>query len=273
MTWSDDLHDELVAAAGRRRAARVRRAGARVACAAAVVALGAGVTLAAAQGGSSSGGGAAGTAPRTTTTVPDRRDPVVVAVFNGTAQPGLARNVASRLAARGAILSNVSNAPETTSARTRVYATRTHVDEAHALVDGALHLPFATVSPLEPERALRALAPGANVIVVAGPDAVRPAPVQHTVALTAVGGGHATGTVRWTRDGVVLRATGLAPGNRYGVWLGGHFLGFAPPARAGKPLEASSAVAQPHGVLLVTREASDRPGAHPGEVVLRAELR
>jgi hypothetical protein len=144
-----DLERQLTAAANERaqriRRARARRGAALGAVLLALVAAGAGVAAAVSSTGDDRPQGAPAVPPTTTTApAPDRtvigRSPdaaaaqgVTVAVLNGTAIPGLARGVASRLQKAGFKIGNVTNASSQVHSRTLVLYDPAHVPAAAAV--------------------------------------------------------------------------------------------------------------------------------------------
>ncbi len=133
----DDLERQLVDAAPRRRArlrrARAQRAAAVAGVLAALLAGGGGIAAAVGGGEQDGHGAPAGRSPATTTShaaattrlsppppgpAPDSYE---VAVLNGTTIPGLARGVATRLAAREIRVGQVTNAPVHGRTETAVY--------------------------------------------------------------------------------------------------------------------------------------------------------
>jgi hypothetical protein len=177
-----DLERQLVAAAGDRRRrlrrARARRAAALSTTLVAVLAAGAGLA-AAVTGGAGGGGGAAAPAHHVTsagagaTTPPAKVAPALdgftTAVLNGTATPGLARGVATRLADMGAKIGNVTNAGTQHISGTRVYAARRQDATCAILIAERLGLRKRAVD--DAPASLRALAgEQAKVIVVVGAD-------------------------------------------------------------------------------------------------------
>jgi hypothetical protein len=271
MSWTDDLHDDLVAAAGRRRRARVRRVATQLATAAGVVALGTGVAVAAITGGDDPGrGGAAGAPARSS--APAAGSGFRVGVLNATTVDGLARSVAQRLQARGYAIGTVTNAPDRVP-HTRVFATRDHLEDGHAVAERVLNLPLAQVGELRPETDIGRAAPGADVVVEVGRDLARGIPGVASVALRGVGdAAGAKATARLGGGAISLTITGLPKSNHYALWVAGRFMGFLPPAPgASRVMHGVAALNGGHGAVLVTREATDRPGT-PGTIVLRGRL-
>jgi hypothetical protein len=280
MSWTDDLHADLVAAAGRRRRVHLRRAGVQLATAAGVLALGAGVAVAAITGHDpNNGGGVAATSPTTTTTgtttapaAPPAGGTFRVAVLNATTVSGLAGRVAQQLQAHGFHIGTVTNTPDRIF-RTRIFATPDHLDEARVVADSALHLPLAMVGELKRQTDIGQAAPDAQIIVEAGRDLAHGVPKQITVGLTGVGTtAKATGTARLGGGAISITIAGLPKSNHYALWVGGRFMGFMPPA-VGRSHVAHgvASLTEGHGEVLVTRETTSRH-TKPGTVVARGQL-
>jgi hypothetical protein len=183
-----DLERQLTAAANE-RAQRIRRARARRGAALggvllALVAAGAGVAAAVSSTGDDRPHGAPAAPPANTmTTTPDaprrgRPDGPLVAVLNGTARPGLARGVATRLQKAHFAMGNVTNASDRFhSATLALYAPGHRAQAVNAAL--ALGLSGAAVQPVD--SGSRALAgPGAEVVVVVGADQVGRSTVPKT---------------------------------------------------------------------------------------------
>jgi hypothetical protein len=129
-------------------------------------------------------------------------------------------------------------------------------------------LRYETLPATSANRALLALRVPRGVRVAKSPPAMGPG-ARRAVLVGARG----AGTVRWTSSSIAVDATGLAPGDHYALWIGGHFLGFAPVVGKDGKLTAQGKVSRrPSGEILVTAERSDAP-TRPGRVVLRAMLK
>jgi hypothetical protein len=131
-------------------------------------------------------------------------------------------------------------------------------------------LRYETLPATSANRALLALRVPPGVTVAQPPEAVGPGARQ---AVLAGAGSGSRGTVRWTSGTIAVDATGLAPGSHYALWIGGRFVGFAPPVGKDGRLTAQGTVSRPpSGALLVTVERSSAP-ARPGRVVLRGTVK
>lgn len=279
MTWTEELRDDLVAAArergARRRARRVRRGAAVVA----IVALSGGVGAIALS--------ADDTPPRA-----PAQDPAVAAaapkayIFDGTRREAVVHQVAAALGTLGvptvgwtSRLTHTPGDPDRWTSHvlgsmTVLYAAEGYAATARRLADEALHLPFAPVQELaQAPEAVRHVP--AQVVIVIGADLQDGIARERTVALRAPGGvagpPSRSGTARVTGDDTtVVTVDGLAAGGRYGLWVGGRFSGLLDAPATGTARRVA-VVKGARGAVLVTRERTTRPRA-PGPVLLAGDL-